>query len=185
MEGCPELPSPCVPSSASDTREVVPATRSRTKTSSFPLVSPGTRFAAKLSNATYRPVLPTAGAPEKSSPCVPSPATDTRSVVPVARSLTKTSWASLVSPGTRFGAKLSNATYRPVPLMAGDSESWNSSVPSLATDTLCVLQSTSRPKFTVVVLPSLIFTFDTVFEIQPWLLAVIVSGLTFFDAQKA
>src|SRR4051794_31046247 len=69
--------------------------------------------------------------------------------------------------------------------MEGDSENVFPSVPSLATETRCVLQSTCRLKFTVVVLPWLIFTSAAVFDIQAGLLAVIVSGLTFFDAQKA
>ena len=38
-----------------DTRVVVPATRSRTKTSGAPLVSPATRFWAPETKATYRP----------------------------------------------------------------------------------------------------------------------------------
>src|SRR4051812_12551672 len=125
------------------------------------------------------------GAAEKPSPSVPSPATDTRSVVPVTRSRTKTSRVRFVSPGTRFEAELSNATYLPVLLMADCSESPIPSDPSLATDTRCVVQSTCRWKSAVVVLPWLICTFVAVWEIQPWLLAVIVSGLTLFGAQKA
>src|SRR5690348_8706877 len=69
--------------------------------------------------------------------------------------------------------------------MEGDCEKVFASVPSLATDSRCVRQSTCRLKFTVVVLPWLIFTFVVVCEIQPGLLAVIASGLTFFDAQNA
>ena len=41
-----------VPSALTDTRRVVPVTRSRTKTSHFPFVSPGTRLYEELANAT-------------------------------------------------------------------------------------------------------------------------------------
>jgi hypothetical protein len=50
---------------------VVPVQRSRTKTSSVLFESPGTRFEALLSNATYRPSAEIEGAPLKLFPCVP------------------------------------------------------------------------------------------------------------------
>jgi len=46
---------PCPPPVATLTLVVVPVRRSRTNTSSTPLVSPGTRFGAIERNATYRP----------------------------------------------------------------------------------------------------------------------------------
>ena len=97
---------------------VVPATRSRTNTSTKPLVSPATRLDASLEKATYRPSGVMSGAR------LPPPATVasqpvawppllftlTRSVVPACRSRTKTSLQPLVSPDTRLVASESKAT---------------------------------------------------------------------------
>ena len=87
------------------TRRVVPSFRSRTNTSLESLVSPGTRFDASELKATYRPSELIAG-PKLTSPLpwVSVLDTLTRRVVPSFRSRTNTSWASLVSPGTRFDA---------------------------------------------------------------------------------
>ncbi len=60
IEGC--TPSLVASTSAelTDTRSVVPSTRSLTNTSWRPLVSPGTRFVALDTNATKRPSADTA-----------------------------------------------------------------------------------------------------------------------------
>src|SRR5262245_45838507 len=83
-----------------DARRVVPVTRSRTKTSAARLVSPGTRFAAALTNATYRPVDDITGCSLSLRAWDSWLLTETRSVVPETRSRTNTSCARLVSPGT-------------------------------------------------------------------------------------
>ena len=56
------------------------------------------------------------------SACSPDDVTDMRSVVPVARSLTKTSRRALVSSGTRFEASLEKTTNLPSPLTRGRPE---------------------------------------------------------------
>src|SRR5438132_117846 len=65
-------PLPREPSEATLTRSVTLVSRSRTKTSVVPFVSPVTRFAASLAKATSRAALETAGAllpPLASVPC--------------------------------------------------------------------------------------------------------------------
>jgi hypothetical protein len=52
MAGEPLAPLACVPADPTETREVVPPTRSWRKTSSAPLVSPETRFEAAERKAT-------------------------------------------------------------------------------------------------------------------------------------
>jgi hypothetical protein len=84
-------PMPWVPSLATDTRVVVPVTRSCRNTSPLALVSPGTRFDAADLKATWRPSLLIAGESDGPSAWVPSLATETRVVVPVSRSWTNTS----------------------------------------------------------------------------------------------
>jgi hypothetical protein len=95
-----------------ETRRVVPATRSRTNTSPVLKVSPGTRSDALEKNATYRPSPEIAGSAAKSLAWAPLLLTDTRRVVPADRSRTNTSWP-LVSPGTKFEALEAKATYLP------------------------------------------------------------------------
>src|SRR5258705_328041 len=87
--------------------------RSRTKTSSAPFVSLATRFEAELWNATKRPSAEIEGFRLKPLPSAPPVAKLTRSVVPLWRSRRKTPSATFVSPATRFGAALQNATRRP------------------------------------------------------------------------
>src|SRR5690606_34511413 len=94
----------CAPSLATDTRSTCLASRSNTNTSGWRFVSPGTRLVARDSNTTNRPSGLMVGAWLVPSACAPLLETDTRSVVPVARSRTKTSTRPLVSPGTRFVA---------------------------------------------------------------------------------
>jgi hypothetical protein len=52
MEGYIDEPLPSLPSVATEMRSSVPASRSRTKTSCWAFVSPGTRLVAGLWNAT-------------------------------------------------------------------------------------------------------------------------------------
>ena len=94
---------------------VLPVNRSRTYTS--PLEVPGTagtKFVAKLKNATYRPSgVMTGVAITVNVLLVPeerSAFTLTSSFVPATRSRTKTSARLLVSPRTRFDARLMKAT---------------------------------------------------------------------------
>ena len=97
-----------VPSEATLTRSVTPVRRSWTKTSLVPFVSPLTRLEAELVKATKRPSAEMDGVSEKPSPCEPSDATLTRSVLrvqpargfpfEVQRSWTKTSSQPFVSP---------------------------------------------------------------------------------------
>ena len=80
-----------VPAALTLTRSVVWASRSRTNTSYFPLVSPVTRLVAHEQKATYRPSALIEGVSDAPSACEPPVATLTRSVVPVRRSRTKMS----------------------------------------------------------------------------------------------
>src|SRR5207249_4297465 len=82
--------------------------------------SSGTRFVASDQNATNRPSPPIAGPPLAPFASAPALSTLMRSVVPVTRSRTKTSEASLPSSGTRLVALDVNATYRPSALMDGN-----------------------------------------------------------------
>src|SRR5919197_1980854 len=95
--------------------------RSRRKTSLTPLLSapPGKRLLAADSKTTKRPSALIPGRKLPLLPCVPSVATLTRSVWPVARSRTKMSVTPLVSLGTRFDESDSNATTLPSADTAG------------------------------------------------------------------
>src|SRR5262249_11977057 len=77
---------------------------------------------AKLEKATNRPSAERDGRNESVFPCTPFESTLTRFVVPVRRSRTKTSGRPLVSPGNRFEAKLSKATWRPSPEKQGEAD---------------------------------------------------------------
>src|SRR5438270_11109411 len=90
---------------------VAPMQVSRRKTSATPLVSPATRLLAEDSKATKRPSALMAAPTLLKLPCVPSPATDTRTVLgvqpagaPEQVSRRKTSATSLVSPATKVVA---------------------------------------------------------------------------------
>ena len=120
IDGYQLPPLPSVPSDATLTRSTVSVSRSYTKTSNAPFVSPGTRFDAEELNATNRPsALIDSSLSLSSFPSDPSDATLTRSTVSVPRSYTKTSDTPFVSPGTRFEADDTNATYRPSELSHG------------------------------------------------------------------
>src|SRR6266550_2456689 len=119
IDGPRLAPSAGVASNPTLTSLVWPVSRSRTNTSSNPLVSPGTRFVAPEVNATKRPSALTDGSRLKPSACLPLLLTLTRSVLPLARSRTKTSIAALVSPPTRLVAIESKATTSPSGLTAG------------------------------------------------------------------
>jgi hypothetical protein len=75
-------PSLCAPPRPTLTRRVVPAPTSRTNTSGWPLVSPGTRLVASDEKATKRPSAETAGSPPDPLACTPPGPTFTRSVLP-------------------------------------------------------------------------------------------------------
>jgi len=114
------------------TRVVVPATRSRTNTSSTPFVSPGTTLAERDVNTTTEPSLEMPG--ESQTPfgwlLFPAPVSIwppalvrlTRSVTCASRSRRYTSLEPFVSPATRSEAQLSNATKRPSPLTRARTE---------------------------------------------------------------
>ena len=98
------------PSERTDARTVVPATRSRTKTSGTWLASPDARFVASETNATVRPsslMLAPVLEPFAWAPLAPRL---TRSVVWATLSRTKTSLTPFVSPTTRFDADDVKAT---------------------------------------------------------------------------
>ena len=97
----------------------MPVWRSRTNTSSLPLVSPGTRLLASELKATKRPSAEIAGSKLSPLPWTPPGPRLTRWVVPVWRSRTNTSSTPLVSPGTRLVASESKATKRPSAEIAG------------------------------------------------------------------
>ena len=87
----------------------------------------GSRLVAAESNVTYRPVGLIVAKVLAALACVPSVATETRSVegvqpddAPAQVSRTKTSIAPLVSLSTRFIAEERNATYRPSALIEGE-----------------------------------------------------------------
>ncbi len=104
IAGSPEAPMACTPDELTLTRVVVPAWRSRRKTSEVPLVSPGTRLLADDWNATKRPSPLIAGAGSWELPALPwAPAelTLTREDAGLWRSRTNTSVVALVSPATR------------------------------------------------------------------------------------
>ena len=117
--------SPWAPPGPTLTRSIVPATRSKTKASATPLVSPGARLVAALAKATVRPSADRAGAVLGPSPGGPAPwLVRTSIVVPALRSRTKTSATSspLVSPATSVWAADRKATTPPSPLSDGADE---------------------------------------------------------------
>src|ERR1700741_4379503 len=87
--------------------------RSRRKMSWTAFRSPGTRLVAELEKATKRPSAEIKGEWLSALPCAPPEGTLPLSVLPVWRSWMKTSFNMFVSPGTRFVARLRNATKRP------------------------------------------------------------------------
>jgi hypothetical protein len=98
---------------------------------------PGPNFAAEM-KTTKRPSALNIGLNEASFPCVPSSATETRTVegvqsdeTPAHVSRTKISSATLVSPGTKLVAPDAKAMYRPSALI----EKSSANVPSPATET--------------------------------------------------
>src|SRR5882672_6146779 len=78
-----------------------------------PFVSPATRFVDWEGNATKRPSHEIDENQLTEFPSAPDESTLARSVVPVHRSWTKMSELPFVSPATRSGASLMNATNRP------------------------------------------------------------------------
>src|SRR3954452_15587957 len=80
------------------TRSVVPVSRSRTKTSTVPSVSPGTRLSDKDANAMYRPSALTAGSSLSCLPWAPALETLSSSVKPGA------GWAAAPTAGTSAAA---------------------------------------------------------------------------------
>jgi hypothetical protein len=114
-----------------DTRVVTPlpsskipfpaGSRSRRKTSCVLFVSPATRLSDMLAKATNRPSAESEGYVLSRLPCTPAESTLTRTMPPVARSLTKMSIEPFVSPATRFDARLSKATQWSSAESAGDS----------------------------------------------------------------
>jgi hypothetical protein len=111
--GNPLHPFASAPKRVRLARSVVPVARRRTKTSSSPFVSPGTRFEAGLWKATTLPVARDRGKEHQAFPCAPPESRLTRDVAPAARSRTKTSARPFASPGARSEAPLANATKRP------------------------------------------------------------------------
>ncbi len=69
-------------------RVVVPAVRSRTKTSRLALVSPATRLVAWEEKLTKRPFPEIAGSKQLLFGSTPAVESETRSMAPVSRSLT-------------------------------------------------------------------------------------------------
>ncbi len=120
MVGFELKPLPSTPPGPMLTRVVCPFKRSRTKTSSWMFVSPGTRFVANEENAMNRPSALIEGEKAPKFASAPSFVTLTRLVMPVVMSRTKTSWSLLVSLRTRFVHVDANATKRPSDEMAGD-----------------------------------------------------------------
>ena len=94
--------------------------RSRTKTSEAPLVSPVTRLLAVELKATKRSSPLNVVKPPPPLPRLPALSTLIMVVAPVWRSCTKSSETLLVSPVTRLVALDRNPTKRPSPLMLGD-----------------------------------------------------------------
>src|SRR5258705_12456452 len=109
----PESPFPWAPAELTLAIVVVPVTRSRTKTSYRPFVSPATRFVALLENTTYRPLAEIDSQVLVPFERTPAELTLAIAVVPVWTSRTKTSVLPFVSPETRCVARLRKATYRP------------------------------------------------------------------------
>src|SRR5918995_2798469 len=105
------LPRAVSPFDPTDTRSVIPSSRSRTKMSLFVEVSLGTRPAASEWNATKRPSAEIAGRTKQDqlTTCSSAEDTETRSMAPFELSWTNTSQESFVSPSTRFDAYETNA----------------------------------------------------------------------------
>jgi len=120
-------------------RSVSPVARWWTKMSVEAFVSLGTRFVAKEKKAIVFPSSLMEGAPLSEFPCPPALSTLTSSVLPVVRSWTKTSFAPLLSFGTRFEEREVNATKRPSPLIEGSRLSEFPSLPELSTLTRSVV----------------------------------------------
>src|SRR5207342_3490979 len=78
----PLSPLPCLPWDVTETRSVIPVNRSRTNTSTRPLVSAATRLVASDSNAMCLPCAETAGQ-QKVAPfvCLSEELIDTRTVL--------------------------------------------------------------------------------------------------------
>jgi hypothetical protein len=114
MAGPCETEFPPSPAAEAETRLVVPVWRSRQKMSPAELGSvppPGTRFVARLANATYRPSALMTGSKESWLAGPPSAPTLTRVSAPVRRSRTKMSWVEpLGSAEVRLDAQLSKTT---------------------------------------------------------------------------
>src|SRR3954452_7165884 len=94
------------------TRSVVPFRRSRTNTSEWPFVSPGTRLSLDDQKATKRPCAESVGGMLLPA-ALPSNPTLTNSVEPFRRSWMRTSQEVSVSFGTRLVACDLKATKRP------------------------------------------------------------------------
>jgi hypothetical protein len=136
---------PCSPVEETLTRSVVPATTSRTKTSSVPFVSPATRFGALEMKVTKRPEMD--GLWLDPFACTSSSATLTRTVRWVVRMWTKTSSSPLVSPETRFEAEESKATKLPVASRAGrvlSSLAWAPLLRTLTRSSVLVARSRTK-----------------------------------------
>ncbi len=84
-------PSPCAPAALIGRRVTAPVTRSLTKMSVRPLVSPATRLSASLANATLVPSGEKIALKLSESACAPDAAVETRVIAPLIRSLTKMS----------------------------------------------------------------------------------------------
>ncbi len=105
--GLTDCPLPWMPSALVEARVVTPVTRSLTKMSSVPLVSPATRLVALAKNASFVPSPENeSGPPESPLPRTPAVLVETRVTAPELRSLIKTSNMPLTSPDTRFDAPL-------------------------------------------------------------------------------
>ena len=137
------------PAVLTDTRVVVPATKSRTNTSRPVSVSSGSRSDASLKKATLVPSGDHTGLNELPLPeAVPAVLTDTRVVVPATTSRTNTSRPVSVSSGSRSDAKLLKATLVP----SGDHTGLNE-LPLPEADP-AVLTETSPPSTTPLANPS-------------------------------
>src|SRR5215204_529711 len=143
------------PLGQADTSWVVPAARSRMNTSWKPLVSPGTRFEAEESKATYRPSRDSAGSALRLLAGTPPAPTETNWVVLVLRTRAYTSRLPLVSPATRLVASETKATTSPLPEIAGNRLCPLPPAPLELTDTRRVVPADrSRTKMSWTPLPS-------------------------------
>jgi hypothetical protein len=110
---------PCTPAPERLARTLVFSSRSRTNTSRAWLVSPATRFVARLSKATSLPSREMRGFIEVSFEFPPEGVTLTHTIEEPVMSRTKMSARELLSFATRFDASLWKATKRPFPESAG------------------------------------------------------------------